>query len=475
MPYHAGTLARVGLVVAVVGIIGVGLFVTSSKAPLSSTSDSQGDTVTPTTVITSTSTQPNSTAVIALSAADGATVCPEELSGQGAATWDAATHTCTLNVTANVGPTLCVSARTGGCVTVSEAKLVIGPGVTLEAVNGSSLAVYSELDNYGTINASSGGPIFTVYGQVDNYGTIVTTSLVVIGAGGHGTIENYPNGTIVNEGQLTSDGLIVNNGTIDNEGTINECLDSNSAQVCGNLENTGTMRCLDSCTVQTRTVYSSLGVVSKSDVSSSGLQLRVGMNSSTLELGGTAFIQVEVWNTLGHNVSVAVGPNQNISAWNSDDFVCAQNPSYSLVGFAIFQGHETSVNISSAGTPLQIAAPAALPCAYRMTPDNASFLGNSDEAIASASYGGTQETTYPVTALANATTSYCSNSSSGDGSGTVACPSLSGVVGYWKQGFGYTGDMSLGSSDFTYLPPGQYTVVATDAWNQYVYAYFNVV
>jgi hypothetical protein len=34
--------------------------------------------------------------------------------------------------------------------------------------------------------------------------------------------------------------------------------------------------------------------------------------------------------------------------------------------------------------------------------------------------------------------------------------------------------LTLTSKSFSYFPSGEYTIVATDDWNQYVYAYFTV-
>ena len=84
-------------------------------------------------------------------------------------------------------------------------------------------------------------------------------------------------------------------------------------------------------------------------------------------------------------------------------------------------------------------------------------------------YAGTLQPPYLVTAEVNATTGYCTASAM---SGT--CGPSSSLLGYWNPGFGYTGNMTLGSEDFTYFPQGQYTIVAQDDWGQTVYAHFQV-
>lgn len=210
-------------------------------------------------------------------------------------------------------------------------------------------------------------------------------------------------------------------------------------------------------------------IVVYSPISTSGLQVQVALNSTTITSHGAVAAQIEVLNTLNHNVSLPVAPNQNISTWNGDDFFCGRNPSDSLVGFALFKGYFPG-NLSAAESPLQLAAPIAVPCPYSLPLNDTTFLPNSDKTISLSYYGQTEEPSYPVTAEVNATTNYCVSSPGSD-----SCPTSSGILGYWNPGFGYTGNMTYTSKDFTYLPSGAYTIVAKDDWNQTVHAYFWVV
>jgi len=207
-----------------------------------------------------------------------------------------------------------------------------------------------------------------------------------------------------------------------------------------------------------------------STASDSGLDLQVMLNSSSIGSHGAVAAHIEVLNTLDHNVSLSVMPNQTITTWNGYDFFCSSNPSDSLVGFALFKGHFSAGNVSAAGSPLQLAAPVALPCPYNLPANGTTtFLPNSDRTTSSWYYAGALQPPYLVTAEVNATTGYCTASAM---SGT--CGPSSGLLGYWNPGFGSMGNMTLGSKDFTYFPPGEYTIVAQDDWSQTVYAHFQV-
>ena len=203
--------------------------------------------------------------------------------------------------------------------------------------------------------------------------------------------------------------------------------------------------------------------------STSGLKLQVTLNSSSIRSQGEVAVQIELLNTQSQNVSLAVVPNQNISGWNGVDFFCSANPSHSLVGFALFKGQFSPENISAAGSPLQLAAPVAIPCPYSLPLNDTTFLPNSDRTASSSYYGQTQEPFYPVTAEVNATTGYCVGSTlSGD------CQETSGILGYWNPGFGYAGGTTFTSQNFTHFPASEYTIVAMDDWGQTIYAHFQV-
>lgn len=234
--------------------------------------------------------------------------------------------------------------------------------------------------------------------------------------------------------------------------------------------NTSTMTVTSTTTMAvTHTVLNGGPSVYSSGVFSNGLQLTVKLNSSSIQSHDEVAVQIELLNTLNHNNTLVVSADQNISSWNEVDFFCGENPSRSLVGFALFEGHFSAQNISAAGSPLQLAPPVALPCPFSLSLNSTTFLPNSDKTMSFSYYGQTQESPYPVTAEVNATTGYCVGSLSG-----ISCRGTSGLLGYWAPGFGYAGNMTFTSKSFSYFPSGEYTLVATDARNQFVYAYFTV-
>jgi len=209
-----------------------------------------------------------------------------------------------------------------------------------------------------------------------------------------------------------------------------------------------------------------------SGVSANGLELSVVLNSSSMQPKGAVGARVEVLNTLNQSVSLPVVTNQNLTAWNNEDFVCSDNPSVSLVGFGVFSGLFSQKNISAAGPPLQLAPPVLLPCAIALPVNETTFLPDSDATISS---NGSQEPPYTVTAEVNATSGYCTGSGVSGHGGEIDCGANPGLVGYWNQNIAAGGNLNFTSPSFVYFSPGEYTIVATDAWNQYVYAYFTVV
>ena len=210
-----------------------------------------------------------------------------------------------------------------------------------------------------------------------------------------------------------------------------------------------------------------------SGVSQDGLQLKITLNSSSIQSHGALTAQIELLNTLNRNVSLPVVTNPYTSRWDGLDFVCSANPSRSLVGFALFNGHISAADIAETGSPLQLEPPFYPPCAFRIAPNATTFLPNSDEAVAFSDYERTQQPSYPVTAEVNASTECVGSGPSGNG-GSVGCGASPGLLGYWNPGAAAGGNLSFTSPAFAYFPPGQYTIVATDDWNQYVYAYFTV-
>jgi len=216
-------------------------------------------------------------------------------------------------------------------------------------------------------------------------------------------------------------------------------------------------------TSTTSTTLSEGSLVFVSPASEQGLQLRVVLNSSVIPTNGTLSAQIAVYNTLDKNVSVSVTEDQEISTWNGGDFLCGWNPSGNLVGFAVFQGDVAATNLSQAGKPLQLD-PQLFPtivigCPTEESfPANATFFPNGDRV----SY------TNAVVAAVNAKTLGCTYTEQAS-----QCTGT-GLVGYWNDSVSAAGNLGFSSPAFVHFPPGEYTIVATDEWNQYVYATFLV-
>jgi hypothetical protein len=216
-----------------------------------------------------------------------------------------------------------------------------------------------------------------------------------------------------------------------------------------------------------------------SGVSPAGLQLKMTLNSSTIASHGTIFVQIELVNTLNQNISVGPMPgfNQTVGALNLDmesvnnyDFTCGQNPTQFLVDFTLLKGHYSADNISSAGTPLTLSAPIFPPCPGFYDGQSAViFLPDGDQAVATYPY---PISSARITSSLNATTFYCAPKAGLQAPGN--CGAGQGLVGYWNATADAQGDLNFTSPAFTYFPPGEYTIVAFDAWNQYSYATFTV-
>ena len=231
----------------------------------------------------------------------------------------------------------------------------------------------------------------------------------------------------------------------------------------------------EATTVLSTTTVESTPALYASNISQ-GLQLQVALNSSSIAPHGEVAAQIELVNTLDHNVSLTVVQNKNISQWNGEDFFCGDNPSQSLVGFALFSGRFSAENISTAGSPPQLSASSmAVPCGISLPLNGTTFLPDSDKTLSFSDYGQTQEPSGHVTAEVNATTGHCLPPVSYETTSTLeSCPEASGIIGYWNASFGQTGNATFSSPDFTYLPSGVYTMVAADDWNQTLYVHFQV-
>lgn len=225
----------------------------------------------------------------------------------------------------------------------------------------------------------------------------------------------------------------------------------------------GSTSTLTSPGAPTSTTLSEGPLVFISPISEQGLQLRVALNSSVLHANGTLGAQISVYNTLDKNVSVTVTENQEISGWNGEDFLLSCYGQGNLAGFAVFEGDVAASNLSKAGPPLeldpQVYPYIVLGCPTQENfPVNATFFPEGDRV----SYA------YGVTASITPKTFGCEYTDQ-----QSQCTGT-GLVGYWNNSVSTGGNLGFNSPAFVHFPPGEYTIVATDDWNQTVYATFVV-
>jgi hypothetical protein len=212
-----------------------------------------------------------------------------------------------------------------------------------------------------------------------------------------------------------------------------------------------------------------------SAVSPDGLQLKVTLNTSSILSHGAVTARIELLNTLNRNISLPIVANQNMSRFDGQDFLCdVDNPSDSFLVYAVFKGHFSAANTSAAGYPLRLAPPLYPPCPFRLPLNGTTFLPNSDNTFSLSYSGKTQQPSYRATAEINATTGSCVGSGFSGHGGSIDCGANPGLVGYWSPNISPRGNLNFTSPAFVYFPSGEYTIVAADDWNQYVYAYFTV-
>jgi len=216
---------------------------------------------------------------------------------------------------------------------------------------------------------------------------------------------------------------------------------------------------------------------------STPLELRVNLNATMIKSGDAITATVSILNPLGMNVSVFPDYQSSsaIFSWNAHDFLCgvlpASNPTWSLAGYALFQGHYTAANLSSAGSPLALYPPLeVLSCPGEgVNPSTVTFLPNSSTAVAY--FPPVQNVIgYPQVvkqqAVMNATTETYVYKSGYYGGGPDS------LFGYWAGPpggvFGGGQNATISSPYFHYFPPGQYTLAVEDMWGQASYSYFQV-
>lgn len=221
-----------------------------------------------------------------------------------------------------------------------------------------------------------------------------------------------------------------------------------------------------------------------SPVSSQGLELLITLNATRIQKGGALNAQITLQNVLSRNVSLTPNFNSNtdIPDWNGYTLLCGLSSAHSLVGFALFMGHYSQSNLSLAGDPLTLVPPIALPCPNQMLPAEVVLLPHSDIAVYSYNISGQLLTPAGLEGRAllemNATTDECVASPGGG----AECGSIyPGLFGYWESSGGNLSfsspesvNATLASPYFHYFPPGPYTLVSEDLWNQTICAYFEV-
>jgi hypothetical protein len=204
-----------------------------------------------------------------------------------------------------------------------------------------------------------------------------------------------------------------------------------------------------------------------------GLQLQIRMNTTMVRPGRALSVQIYPFNTLPENLTLTphYSSDSNISKWNSYDFLCGNNWAYGLAGFALFRGHFSPANVSSAGSPLTPAPPVAIPCVVLLSPSTVVFLPYSNLVVGY--YNFSSQPLGLRRAELNVTTESCVALRNG---GSSCGQTNATLFGYWNSStlyFDFT-NATINSKYFQYFPSGQYTLVAEDLWNQTTYADFRV-
>jgi hypothetical protein len=206
-------------------------------------------------------------------------------------------------------------------------------------------------------------------------------------------------------------------------------------------------------------------------LTSSGLELDVGLNATVVASGEAVAAQLTIFNSLDQNLSLIPNypVNSTISSWDNYDFFCGEPIFSAMIGYALFQGSYSAGNASMAGSPLQLSPPVNIGCVTYSNPDSIVFLPNSDTAVIYSSYSPDGSTEHIAV---GASTESCQTNSAG----AYLCGLDRGLSGYWNTTAPITEQQAaIGSPFFRYLSPGQYTLEVQDMWNQTVYAHFRVV
>jgi hypothetical protein len=228
-----------------------------------------------------------------------------------------------------------------------------------------------------------------------------------------------------------------------------------------------------------------------------GLQLQILQNATQIAYGTGIFASVELSNTLPVNLTLNVNYSSDgdIVAWDNLDFLCNISGVEDVFGFAVYSGHYTALNVSEAGSPLDLVPPVAISCPnsnyfqpyilqveFSPSNDSGNFLLQNNSLV-------TPPNNFTDTMMMNITTEDCYNFTSPSiinqtvttESSAFSCGPTNGLFGYWTppaSGFCYTPgipNQTLSACKVNLLPIGSYTIVAEDLWNQTAFAYFQVV
>lgn len=263
--------------------------------------------------------------------------------------------------------------------------------------------------------------------------------------------------------------------------SITLCYTMATANPCRPYTESTTTNTTTYTSVLTSTVTASAtSTVTSTYVSQSDLQLQVRLNATTLRAGGAITAEITVFNPVDENDSIvpAYQADSTIQVWNGyNGLFCGSSPVWSLAGYALFEGHYTTANLSSAGTPLTLYPPLIIECPAWTNPSRVVFLPDSSSAVAYFPQGNqtTIQANTPVVmrqAAVNAATNTCIYQS-----GYYNCGGSTSLFGYWTQSLLpllNPENATISSQYFHYFSPGRYTLVVEDMWGQASYSYFEV-
>lgn len=228
--------------------------------------------------------------------------------------------------------------------------------------------------------------------------------------------------------------------------------------------------------VSTSSATSTAPLVFASAVAANGLQVKLYLNSTSMRSDGAITGFVTVANTLDQNVTVTPLP-QDLNSTMPASWISAIDPCGSIAfpgGYAVFQGHFTTENISlAAHNPLVLTPGPGGSCTVVTHLDALTFLPGGGQAVGRIIDVANPNPEIFLPDQLNVTSYVCTGE---PGSANVCSvdPEFPGLVGYW-----YKTSVCNGNPVCTFLPfapfsPGQYTIVAWDDWNQYVYVTFVV-